>query len=57
MVSCLIVAVGIMFALAGVPRGSRASRVASTVCLFVLLLPVIAAVAFVAWLSQHRWGF
>src|SRR5947207_1480687 len=46
----VIAAVGIGCAIAGARRGSRASRIASTVCLFVLIVPTLLAGSCFLWL-------
>ena len=50
-VSCLIVAVGLVCAIAGVRRGSFASRAASWICLSLLFLPTASVVALFVCMS------
>lgn len=53
---CLIFAVGIVSAASGVRRGSRASRVTSTVCLFVWLFLFVTVALALIWVSQGRFA-
>jgi hypothetical protein len=53
---CLIFAVGIGSAISGVRRGSRASLMASKVCLFVWVFLLVTVALSLFWLSKQRFA-
>jgi uncharacterized membrane protein len=53
---CLIFTVGFGSSIAGVRRGSRASRMASRICLFLWVILLVTLALFLFWLSKQRFA-